>query len=86
MQDIMYSDKDSIIIKSDEFKVENNKLLKHDFTSFYGSTNPQEFFAEAVKDVYAHGADARPISKEIMKVYEEMMLHKLLSQEGVYKK
>ena len=28
-------------------------------------------FAEAVADVYAHGKEARPMSIELMKVYEQ---------------
>ncbi len=46
-----------------------HKGLKH--TSYYGSENPSEMFAEAVADVYAHGKEARPMSIELMKVYEQ---------------
>ena len=40
-------------------------------TSVYGADNPSEMFGEAVADVYAHGKDARPMSIELVKAYED---------------
>ena len=48
------------------------KLNELGLTSRYGEYNPNEFFAEAFADVYAHGENARPASIELVKLYEKM--------------
>lgn len=40
-------------------------------SSPYGRSSPKEWFAEAFHDVYTKGADAQPISIEIVKEYEK---------------
>ena len=47
-------------------------MKKLGLTSGYGGTNAAEFVAEAFADVYAHGADARPASIELLKRYEKV--------------
>ena len=44
--------------------------LGKNMTSGYGSRNVSEMFAEAVADVYSHGKSARPMSRELVKEYE----------------
>ncbi|MBR6915487.1 MAG: hypothetical protein IKN36_03940, partial [Clostridia bacterium] len=51
-------------------------LDKKGITSWYGATNAGEFFAEAFKDVYAHGAKARKASIQLVKNYEKLMKKK----------
>ena len=64
---------EQISTRSHDFKVLNPKASKLDqagHTSKYGADSPAEFFAEAVSDVYAHGKDAKPMSIELVKEYE----------------
>ena len=43
------------------------------YTSSYGATDANEFFAEAFADVYRNGKEARPTSIELVKLYEAEM-------------
>ena len=43
------------------------------YTSKYGATDATEFFAEAFADVYRNGKEARPVSIELVKLYEKEM-------------
>ena len=48
-----------------------NGFLMNNMTSFYGTDDPAEFFAEAFHDVYAYGSSARKMSVEVVKEYEK---------------
>lgn len=69
-------------------------FYEHNQTSKYGSSDPSEFFAEAVSDVYAHGKDAKAMSIEIVKQYEKRrtdatkknFFHQQKNQPGFFKK
>ncbi len=67
---------------ADRFAFIKNKTEKYDacdsglsrddeHTSGYGATSAQEFFAEAVADVYTNGDKARKTSVAIVKEYEK---------------
>lgn len=59
-------------------------LATDDYTSGYGATNAQEFFAEAVADVYTNGDKARKASIGIVKEYEKRQ--KILTRKRFFKK
>lgn len=51
----------------------HSDFYKKGMTSKYGSYSSQEFFAEAVADVYAHGTKSKDISQGLVKEYEKRM-------------
>ena len=72
---IKYFDQDTrvrgkIPVKQGMIDTENSKLFEAHHTSRYGRRAPVEFFAESFHDVYANGKNAKPMSKEIVKEYE----------------
>ena len=64
------TDLDRNVVKG-QIDLSSSDLAAQGITSQYGETDASEFFAEAFADVYAHGANARKASIEIVKVYEE---------------
>ena len=72
---IRYFDKDTRVrgklpVKQGQIDTERSKLFEAGHTSRYGRRAPVEFFAESFHDVYANGKNAKPMSKEIVKEYE----------------
>ena len=72
---IRYFDQDTrvrgkIPVKQGQIDTERSKLFEAHQTSRYGRRAPVEFFAESFHDVYANGKNAKPMSKEIVKEYE----------------
>ena len=59
-------------------------LHTDDYTSGYGATNAQEFFAEAVADVYTNGDKARKTSVALVREYEKRQ--KILTRKKFFKK
>ncbi len=74
-KNIKYYDKNQKIrgkipVLKGQIDTENSKLFESGKTSRYGRRAPVEFFAESFHDVYANGKNAKPMSKEIVKEYE----------------
>ena len=72
---IRYFDQDTKVrgklpVKRGMIDTERSKLFEAHQTSRYGRRAPVEFFAESFHDVYANGKNAKPMSKEIVKEYE----------------
>ena len=72
---IRYFDQDTKVrgmlpVKRGMIDTERSKLFEAHHTSRYGRRAPVEFFAESFHDVYANGKNAKPMSKEIVKEYE----------------
>ena len=72
---IRYFDQDTKVrgmlpVKRGMIDTERSKLFEGNHTSRYGRRAPVEFFAESFHDVYANGKNAKPMSKEIVKEYE----------------
>ena len=86
-----------IYSKTKSYTLANPKasgFYENNQTSKYGASNPSEFFAEAVSDVYAHGNKAKTMSIEIVKQYEKNrtdatkknFFHQQKNQPGILKK
>ena len=74
-KNIKYYDKNQrvrgvIPVLKGQIDTENSNLFENNKTSRYGRRAPVEFFAESFQDVYANGKNAKPMSKEIVKEYE----------------
>lgn len=65
-------------------KVNKNMLYSDGYTSGYGAKDAQEFFAEAVADVYTNGDKARKTSIGVVKEYEKRQ--KILTRKKFFKK
>ncbi len=74
-KDIKYYDKDKKIkensgVLKGQIDPTASKFYENGLTSYYGSSASAELFAESFHDIYANGKDAKPLSKEIVKEYE----------------
>ena len=72
---IKYYDKDQKIkrnatVLKGQIDPKASKFYENGLTSKYGSYTSAELFAESFHDIYANGKDAKPLSKEIVKEYE----------------
>ena len=56
-----------------QIDLKGSNLYKKGYTSRYGMTSANEFFAEAFADVYGHGKDAKPVSIAVVREYESQM-------------
>ena len=57
-------------------QVDTQNAMFNGLTSSYGQSQPGELFAEAFHDVYSKGADAKPLSIEVVKEYEKRQISK----------
>lgn len=76
--------KDKEFILEGSIKTNKNHLCDDEHTSGYGATSAQEFFAEAVADVYTNGDKARKTSVAIVKEYEKRL--KILTRKKIFNK
>lgn len=81
------------LIQNDGTNSEGEKIYKGEvntedamfegLTSIRGQAKPGELFAESFHDVYTKGADAKPLSIEVVKEYEKRQIQK---QRGNFRK